>query len=57
MDDIAVSSSKEEELVPKVKAVEYILSEASLPTYKYISNSSKALEAFTEDRLLLKEKC
>ena len=48
VDDICVLLDSPTLIVPVVKAVQFILSEASLDTYKYTSNCKEALEEFGE---------
>ena len=56
MDDIVLGSFTEKELHIKVKNAREILEEASLPTYKYVSNSENTLKAFPAECQSTKEK-
>ena len=56
MDDVLIKCNDEKSLATEVKNADHILSLASLPTHKYVSNSTKALSEFPQDKLSSKEK-
>ena len=55
MDDILAGHHTEAGLLDLVQNMRTILESASLPTHKYVSNSTKSLEAFPEDCLSKKD--
>ena len=55
MDDILAGHQTEDGLLNLVKGMRTILEAASLPTHKYVSNSTKALQAFPEECISKKE--
>ena len=56
MDDIVLGGFSEESLLELVKKARKILEEATLPTYKYVSNSEKTLKEFPEECIAKKDK-
>ena len=56
VDDCCILLDSQELIVPVVKAVQFILGEANLDTYKYTSNCKKALDEFG-DLALPDSKC
>lgn len=55
MDDILAGHQTEEGLLDLVNNMKTILESASLPTHKYVSNSTKTLQAFPKECLSTKE--
>ena len=56
MDDIVLGGFSEKSLLELVKKARKILEEATLPTYKYVSNSEKTLKEFPEECIAKKDK-
>ena len=56
MDDVIVGHYEEAGLIKAVQKVKMILEDASLPSYKYVSNSKKALDEFPKEHISTKEK-
>ena len=56
MDDIILGSFSEKSLLELVKKARKILEKATLPTYKYVSNSLKTLKEFPDECLSKKDR-